>query len=87
MRPPRPPAIWRKARESIKPDGTLWGSLAKIGGGSSCTIKLRGITYHQDEFDNDPKNRFIYKDELQQFHDDDNLLLLFVNINELKEER
>ena len=45
------------------------------------------MTYHQDEFENDPQNRFMYGEELQQFHDEDNLLLGFVNIDELEKKR
>ena len=45
------------------------------------------ITYHQDEFENYPKKRCMYGEELKKFHDEGNLLIGFVNINGFKEER
>ena len=44
------------------------------------------IPDHQYDFYNDPHNRCMYGEELQKFHNKDNLLLGFVNINGLKEE-
>ena len=44
------------------------------------------ITDHQYKIDNDPRIRCMYGEELQQLHDEDNLLLRFFNINGLKKE-
>ena len=40
-----------------------------------------GIIDHQYNFENYPKTICIYGDELQQFHDENNLILGFVKIN------
>ena len=42
------------------------------------------ITDHQYKFENDPKNRCMYGEELQKFHDEDNLLLVFSTLMDLK---
>ena len=86
MCPPRPPEIWRKAQKSIVPDGTTRGLLQIQEEGSHASENEGDITYHQYEFENNPQNRYIYGEELQQLHDEDKLLLGFVNINGLKEE-
>ena len=44
------------------------------------------ITDHQYKFENDPQNLCMYGEEQKKFHDEDNLLLRFVNINGLKKE-
>ena len=75
--PPIPSKIWRKAQKSIRPNVTKRGPLQWQKEGRYAPDIEGDITDHQDQFENDPKNRCMYGEELQQFHDEDNLLLGF----------
>ena len=57
------------------------GPLIRQEEGRNESDNERDITDHQYDSDNEPKNRCMYGEELQQFHEEDNLLIGFFNMN------
>ena len=54
-----------KAQNSIGPYGMNRGPLQRQEEGCHVSYNEGGVIDHEDEFENDPKNRSMYREELQ----------------------